>query len=93
MTKGVRMKLLVAPTIFMIAISSLRPKVVSLMVFDMMKTATIKSITMRMIETAATTFRKVTMPFEISIGALTSSMPVTCPICVCVSCMRLMSSR
>ena len=60
MTKGRRIKPLVAPTIFMMAISSRRPKVASLMVLDMMKKETNTRITISTSETAVTTLRIVT---------------------------------
>ena len=58
--KGRRIKPLLAPTIFIIAISSRRPKVASLMVFDMMNTDTNTRMTMRISEMTLTMFLIVT---------------------------------
>ena len=76
-TKGQRMKLSVAPTIFMMAISSRRSKVVSLMVLEMMNSDTISKMAIRAIEMAPATLRTVTKPAEITSSARTSSMPAT----------------
>ena len=71
------MKPLLAPTIFMMAISSLRPKVASFIVLAMMKTETISSTTMRMSDTTETMFLTVMKPRLISRFAFTSAMPRT----------------
>ena len=55
-----RMKELFAPTIFMMAISSRRPNVASLMVLDMMNTDTNTSITMSTSEMTLMILRIVT---------------------------------
>ena len=56
------MKPLVAPTIFMMAISSRRSKVVSLMVLAMMNTDTTSSTAMSTTHTTPATFRRVMKP-------------------------------
>ena len=61
-TKGQRMKPLVAPTIFMMAISSRRSKVVSLMVLAIMNTDTRNSTAMRTTHTTPATLRMVMNP-------------------------------
>ena len=61
-TKGQRMKPLVAPTIRMMAISSRRSKVVSLMVLEMMKMDTRKRMAMRVRHTTVAIFRTVRSP-------------------------------
>ena len=65
-TKGQRMKPLVAPTIRMMAISSRRSKVVSLMVLEMMNTDTTNKMTIRATHTTVATFRTVMKPPAIS---------------------------
>ena len=61
-TKGHRMNPLVAPTIFIMAISSRRSKVVSLMVLLMMNTDTSSSMAMRAMLMIPATFRAVVKP-------------------------------
>ena len=65
-TKGQRMKPLVAPTIRMMALSSRRSKVVSLMVLEMMNTDTTNKMAISATHTTVATFRTVTKPPAIS---------------------------
>ena len=65
-TKGQRIKPLVAPTIFIMAISSRRSKVVSLMVLEMMNTDTTNKMAISATHTTVATFRTVTKPPAIS---------------------------
>ena len=65
----------VAPTIFMMAISSRRSKVVSLMVLEMMNSDTISSIAISTMEITPATLRTVIKPAEMTSSARTSSMP------------------
>ena len=65
-TKGQRIKPLVAPTMRMMAISSLRSKVVSLMVLEIMNTDTINKMAIRATHTTVATFRTVIKPLVIS---------------------------
>ena len=64
--KGQRMKELVAPHIFIMAISSRRSKVVSLMVLEMMNTDTTNKMAISATHTTVATFRTVTKPPAIS---------------------------
>ena len=61
-TKGQRMKKLLAPTIFIMPISSRRLNVASLMVFCMMKMETMNRMTMRIIEITLAMLRTVMKP-------------------------------
>ena len=61
-TKGQRMNPLVAPTIFMMAISSRRSNVVSLMVLEMMNTDTSSRMAMRAMLMMLATLRAVVKP-------------------------------
>ena len=76
-TKGQRMKPSVAPTIFMMAISSRRSNVVSLMVLEMINSDTISKMAISAMEIAPATLRIVMKPSEITSSARTSSMPDT----------------
>ena len=71
------MKPSVAPTIFMMAISSLRSKVVSLMVLEMMNSDTTSSTAMRAKEMIWATLRTVMKPVVMASSARTLSMPST----------------
>ena len=83
---------MVAPTIFMMAISSFRLKVASLIVFCIMNTLTIKRMMIRATETMLTMFRTVIKPWAISREALTSAIPCTSRMRRMVSAMRVRSS-
>ena len=61
-TKGQRMNPLVAPTIFMMAISSRRSNVVSLMVLEMINTDTSSRMAMRAMLMMLATLRAVVKP-------------------------------
>ena len=74
-TKGKRIKPLLAPTIFMMAISSLRVNVASLMVLDIMNSDTTRSTTIRIAVMTLTTLRTVMKPFAMLTSALTSATP------------------
>ena len=76
-TNGQRMKLFVAPTIFIMAISSRRSNVVSLMVFEMMKTDTSSKIAMSAMHTTLATFRSVIKPPAMSSSTRTLATPST----------------
>ena len=76
-TKGQRMKPFVAPTIFIMAISSRRSKVVSLMVLEMMNTETTNNIAMSAMHTTPATFRSVMKPSARFSSARASAIPVT----------------
>ena len=65
-TKGQRINPLVAPTIRMMAISSRRSKVVSLMVLEMMNTDTTNKMAISATQTTVATFRTVMKPPAIS---------------------------
>ena len=65
-TKGHRIKPLVAPTMRMMAISSRRSKVVSLMVLEMMNTDTTSRMTINATHTTVAMLRTVMSPSEIS---------------------------
>ena len=71
------MKPLEAPTIFMMAISSRRVKVASLMVFVMMKKDTTISITISIREMTLTMFLAVMKPSAYSRCAFTLATPST----------------
>ena len=87
------MKEFVAPTIFMIAISSRRPKVVSLMVFDMMKKDTNVRITVRISDTTLTMFRIRTKRSAYSIWAFTFEIPGIASSCALLSAICEISVR
>ena len=61
-TKGQRIKPLVAPTIFIMAISSRRSKVVSLMVLEMMNTEITNSTAISATQITVAMFRTVMNP-------------------------------
>ena len=76
-TKGQRMNPSVAPTIFMMAISSRRSKVVSLMVLEMMNTEMISRMAIRAMLMTPAMLRTVMKPLEISWSARTLAIPST----------------
>ena len=81
-----------APHIFMMAISSLRLKVASLMVLEMMKSDTSSRITTKMTATAPAMLRTTTKPSAISSSARTLAMPAVPSTCATVSSIRWISS-
>ena len=91
-TNGIRMNEFVAPTIFMIAISSLREYMASLTVFEMISSDTTNSTAMITADAMFSTFCTVWKPLMISYGAFTSDTPSTARICASVSFIRLLSS-
>ena len=74
-TNGQRINPSVAPTIFMIAISSRRSKVVSLIVLEMMNTDTSSRIAMSAMHTIPATLRSVIKPPAISSSTRTPPTP------------------
>ena len=92
------MKPSVAPTIFMMAISSRRSKVVSLMVLEIMNTEITSSTAMRAMLMRLATFRTVKNPLEMASSARTFTMPgvasrsdTTC--CICAASVRWITYR
>ena len=83
--KGQRTNQLVAPHIFIMAISSRRWKVANLMVFAMIKREMISSIAIRIHATAPAILRRVTKPSAISSEAVTFAMPEICSTAFTVS--------
>ena len=79
---------LVAPTIFMMAISSRRSKVVSLMVLEMMNTDTSSNMAMRAMEMTPATLRTVVKPLATASSARALAMPGMFSTAVRVSMMR-----
>ena len=90
--KGHRTNQLVAPHIFIMAISSRRVKVASLMVLAMMEMEMSTSITTRMMAKAVATLRSMTKPSAISREACTLAMPSMSFTWSTVSCISWMST-
>ena len=87
-TKGQRMNPLVAPTIFMMAISSRRSNVVSLMVLLMMNTDTNSSMAISATEMTPATLRTVVKPLATASSARALAMPGILSTAVLVSMIR-----
>ena len=77
-TKGSRIKAFVAPTIFMMAISSLREYMASLTVLEMMNSETTNRTVTMTSEAMFSTFCTVWKPSAISKCATTSATPSIC---------------
>ena len=92
-TKGQRMKPSVAPTIFMMAISSRRSKVVSLMVLEMMNTEMISRMAIRAMLMTLAMLRTVMKPLEMSWSARTLAMPSVSSSCCTTWSMSFRSVR
>ena len=84
---------MVAPHIFMMAISSRRLKVASLMVLAIMNRLTANRITTRITATAPAMLRMTVKPSAISGADLVLATPVTSFTAFSVSVSLLMSSR
>ena len=77
-TKGSRIKAFVAPTIFMMAISSLREYMASLTVLEMMNSETTNKTETMIRDAIFRTFCTVWKPSAISKWATTSATPSIC---------------
>ena len=82
---------MLAPTIFMMAISSRRPKVASLMVLDMIKTDTNTRMTISTRDTTLTMLRTVTKKSAYSRWAKTFAIPSTASRSALVSDIKAIS--
>ena len=87
-TKGQRINPLVAPTIFIIAISSRRSKVVSLMVLEIINTDTSSSMAISAMEITPATLRTVVKPFATASSARALAIPGMDSTAAFVSIMR-----